>query len=696
MKYTEGYLENPTLWKDSLIEAFRMLHPRKQVDNPVMFVTYLSAILCTFLALLSFLYGKNYGFDVQISLGIWMIVFVGNFAEALAESRGKLQASALRKTQLEVFVNRFKDGFIQKIPSTDLQKGDIIICDSGDIIPADGEVIEGVATVDEAAITGESAPVIREPGRECSSIIAGTTVISDRLKIRVTSEKGKSFLEQMIFLIESKSHQKTPNENALQLLLTGLSVVLLIVVFSLKVFISFSLPLQNSESIGWLTLTAYIALFICLIPTTASALIKPCGIAAMDRLVRKNVIAKSSRSLEVAGDIDLLIMDKTGTITMGNRMATKFIPLAEVEAKELAQLSQLASLSDETPEGRSIVVLAKSQYGLRAESLDVANSVAIPFSATMRMSGIDFFDDAGKLQRQIRKGAVDAIRKHVEKLGGFYSSQIDSIVTSIAQQGATPILVSDDKKILGAIQLNDVIKDEIKTRCEMMRQMGIQTLMITGDNALTAATVAAECGVDDFIAEATPDVKLALIKNKQLAGYTVAMTGDGTNDAPALAQADVGVAMNTGTQTSRESGNMVDLDSNPTKLLDIVVIGKQVLMTRGGLSIFSFSSGLAKLFIIVTTILGGLSSQGEHPIGSLSMFNSMMFHSVQSAISSSLIFSALIILGFIPLALSGLTYRVRIPYSVLLKNVLIFGFGGFFFTLFGIKLIDSVFALFRS
>jgi potassium-transporting ATPase ATP-binding subunit len=648
------------LW--AVKDAFFMLTPGKQFKNPVMFVTYVGAIITTLCVLYE---GAVNAFNVQIALWLWFTVLFANFAEAIAESRGKAHADSLKRTKIEAYARQIRDGIEVKTPSCDLKMGDIILCESGDVIPADGEVIEGVATVDESAITGESAPVIRESGGDRSAVTAGTKVLSDRITIRVTSEVGKSFLDRMISLIEGAKRQRTPNEIALHIVLSGLTIIFLLTTSSVKTFADYSEAAAHQDLSHTVTIPILAALLVCLIPTTISALLSAVGIAGMDRLVRRNVIAKSGRSVEAAGDIDLLILDKTGTITIGNRMATAFLPAEGVLERDFAEVSQFASLSDETPEGRSIVVLAKRKFGLRAESLDTSHSTFIPFSAKQKMSGVDFAD--GK--RQIRKGAAEAIRKHIEDLGGKYPTQLDGAIQSIANNGGTPLLVSDNQKIVGIIHLKDVVKGGIKERFEAMRHMGIRTIMVTGDNPLTAAAIAAEAGVDDYIAEATPEMKLALIKKEQAGGRLVAMTGDGTNDAPALAQADVAVAMNTGTQASREAGNMVDLDSNPTKLIDIVEIGKQLLMTRGALTTFG------TLYI-------------KDQSGPLSFLNIMHLHSPKSAILSAVIFNALTIVALIPLALRGVKYKPQPAHELLRNNILIYGMGGLIIPFVGIKAID--------
>ncbi|MBA3815800.1 MAG: potassium-transporting ATPase subunit KdpB [Parachlamydiaceae bacterium] len=667
---------------DALINSFTKLAPQTQFSNPVMFVTYLGAIYTTVLTIL----GPS-AFNIQISLWLWFTVIFANFASAIAESRGKAQAASLRKVQTENFAKKMTTGKEISVSASTLVKGDKIICGAGDIISADGEVIEGIAVVDESAITGESAPVIRESGGDRSAVTAGTRVVSDRIVIEVTSERGHSFLDRMIGLIEGAKRQKTPNEIALSIVLSALTIVFLLTIISVKSFAFYSAHASNQDVSPLITVPVLIALLVCLIPTTISALISAIGIAGMDRLIQRNVIAKSGRSVEAAGDIDFLILDKTGTITLGNRLATELLPVSGIGEQEFAEIAQLASFSDETPEGRSIVILSKNKFNLRAEALNPKNTRFVPFSAQTRMSGIDFLDENGQITRIIRKGAVDAIRKHIEILGGIFPEQIYAVIDPIANKGGTPLLVSEGNQVVGIVHLKDIIKRGIKERFAEMRKVGIKTLMVTGDNPLTAGAIAAEAGVDDFVAQATPEMKLARIREEQSKGHLIAMTGDGTNDAPALAQADVGVAMNTGTQASREAGNMVDLDNSPTKLLEIVEIGKQLLMTRGALTTFSIANDVAKYFAIIPALFGSLYAvSGEK--GPLDLLNVMRLHSPESAILSAVIFNALIIIALIPLALKGIPYKPQPVAQTLRHNLFVYGFGGILAPFIGIKMID--------
>lgn len=667
---------------EALKDSFVKLAPQTQFRNPVMFVTYLGAIFTTILTFLT-----PSAFNIQIALWLWFTVLFANFASAIAESRGKAQAASLKKTQQESFAKKLINGKEMTIPAIDLKKGDRIACEVGDIIPADGEVVEGIATVDESAITGESAPVIRESGGDRSAVTAGTRIVSDRIIIEVTSEKGHSFLDRMIELIEGAKRQKTPNEIALNIVLSALTVIFLLTVISVKFFADYSGKAANQDLSHVVTPPVLVALLVCLIPTTISALLSAIGIAGMDRLIQRNVIAKSGRSVEAAGDIDLLILDKTGTITLGNRMATELLPVSGVDEKEFAQIAQLASLSDETPEGRSVVVLAKNKFNLRAETFHPKDAHFVPFSAQTRMSGVNFLNDKGEVVRVIRKGAAEAIQKHIEGLGGSFPQQLYAAIEPISNKGGTPLLVSDGNHIVGIIHLKDVIKGGIKERFIEMRKAGIKTLMVTGDNPLTAGAIAAEAGVDDYVAQATPEMKLTRIRQEQKNGHLIAMTGDGTNDAPALAQADVGVVMNTGTQASREAGNMVDLDSNPTKLLDIVEIGKQLLMTRGALTTFSIANDVAKYFAIIPAIFGSLYVLSGQK-GPLNLLNVMALHSPESAILSAVIFNALIIVALIPLALRGIPYKPQPAAQILRHNLFVYGLGGIIAPFIGIKIID--------
>jgi potassium-transporting ATPase ATP-binding subunit len=650
---------------EAILGSFKKLDPRSMARNPVMFVCEVGAAITTLELILEREPG-GFGFGLQIAIWLWFTVLFANFAEAMAEGRGKAQANALRKTRTRTMAHRLMpDGKGQEdTPADKLRKGDDVVVSAGEIIPADGEVIEGVASVDESAITGESAPVIREAGGDRSSVTGGTRVLSDQIIVRVTANPGESFLDHMISLVEGAQRQKTPNEIALTILLAALTIIFLVVIMSLKPFGLYSgVPFS---------ITVLVSLLVCLIPTTIGGLLSAIGIAGIDRLVQKNVLAMSGRAAEAAGDVDVLLLDKTGTITLGDRQATEFVPANGVEARQLADAAQLASLADETPEGRSIVVLAK-QYGLRGRSMsDMPHAVFIPFKAQTRMSGVDING------RQIRKGAPDAVAACV---GGTLPPEVEAAVTRISTAGGTALVVAENKKAIGVIHLKDIVKGGLRDRFERFRAMGIKTVMITGDNKLTAAAIAEEAGVDDFLAEARPEDKLALIRKEQAAGHLVAMTGDGTNDAPALAQADVGVAMNTGTQAAKEAGNMVDLDSNPTKLIEIVEIGKQMLMTRGALTTFSIANDVAKYFAIIPAML-----VATYPV--IGPLNIMGLQSPQSAILSAVIFNALIIVALIPLALRGVRFR-PLPAAVLLRrNLLIYGLGGLIAPFIGIKLID--------
>jgi len=725
-------------------DSFRKLHPRLMVKNPVMFVTMVGAALTT----VGIGYGAaaERGFIAQLAIWLWFTVLFANFAEAVAEGRGKAQAASLRKARKDTIARRLRDGQEEKVPAPDLNKGDLVVCEAGDMIPADGDVVEGIASVDESAITGESAPVIRESGGDRSAVTGGTRVLSDRIVIRITMEKGHGFLDRMIALVEGAQRQKTPNEIALTILLAALTVIFLLVCVTLKPFgiysgVVFPVPVL-------------IALLVCLIPTTIGGLLSAIGIAGMDRVLQRNVLAMSGRAVEAAGDVDVLLLDKTGTITLGNRMASGFIPAPGVSPERLADAAQLASLADETPEGRSIVVLAKQQFNLRGREVAEQRARFVPFTAQTRMSGVDFFAEAGvaasaagrnaDLQsaasrisspqavgtsptaakstafataerksavldrpargngaagaavssatgpanvatpiRSIRKGAADSMRTYVGQLGGKFPQAVSQAVDEISRSGATPLVVAEGSEVLGVVQLKDMVKGGIKERFAHLRKMGIRTVMITGDNPQTAAAIAAEAGVDDFIAQATPEMKLKRIRSEQESGHLVAMTGDGTNDAPALAQADVGVAMNTGTQAAREAGNMVDLDSNPTKLIEIVEIGKQLLITRGSLTTFSIANDVAKYFAIVPAML-------MVTFPAIAPLNVMGLHSPTSAILSAVIFNALIIVALIPLALRGVKYTPIGALAILQRNLLIYGLGGVIIPFIGIKLIDLI------
>ena len=682
------------LFFSALKDTFVRLSPHIQFKNPVMFVTYLGAIIVSIYVYQESINNTFNPFHLQICLWLWFTILFANFASALAESRGKAQADSLRQKQKENEAKRVVKNKVELISSSLLKKGDIVICEPGDIVPADGEVIEGIATVDESAITGESAPVIRESGGDRSAVTAGTKVVSDKITVKVTSEKGNTFLDRMISLIEGSQRQKTPNEIALNIFLSSLTIIFLFTVISIKIFADYTFTQSGSTELKHLVnIPILIALFVCIIPTTISSLLSAIGIAGMDRLVQKNVIAKSGRAVEAAGDIDVLILDKTGTITLGSRLATDFFPSKDVDPKSFAEIAQLASLSDETPEGRSIVVLAKNAYGLRGEDLDKKSSKFIPFSAQTRMSGIDFYDENGKVIRFIRKGAVDAVESHSQKWGmDALDPGLLNKANEIASKGATPLLVSDNGKIVGIIQLKDIIKGGIKERFAQLRKVGIRTLMITGDNPLTAGAIAAEAGVDDFVAQATPEDKLLRIRNEQKEGHLIAMTGDGTNDAPALAQSDVGVAMNTGTQASHEAGNMIDLDNNPTKLLEIVEIGKQLLITRGALTTFSIANDLAKYFAIIPAIFGQIYAHAD-TVGPLENLNIMRLHSPESAILSAVIFNAIIIPLLIPLSLRGVKYK-PLPAKIILRNhLLIYGLGGIITPFICIKIIDMLISI---
>ncbi len=656
---------NGKIVRRALVDSLIKLSPRTMMRNPVMFVVEVGSILTTLLLLQD---KTTFSFNLQITLWLWFTVIFANFAEAMAEGRGKAQAETLRKTKSETVAHKLLEkGGIQDIPSSVLRLGDIVLVSACEFIPGDGEVIEGVASVDESAITGESAPVIREAGGDRSAVTGGTRVLSDQIKVRISSNPGETFLDRMIALVEGAERQKTPNEIALNILLAGLTIIFLLAVVTLQPFAIYSGSPQ--------TVFVLVSLLVCLIPTTIGGLLSAIGIAGMDRLVQHNVLAMSGRAVEAAGDVNTLLLDKTGTITLGNRQAAEFIPAPGIPAAQMADAAQLSSLADETPEGRSIVVLAKNKYGLRGRELASHEAEFVPFSAQTRMSGVNLDG------REIRKGAVDSISKYLNQHGTSMPREVVNVVENISRSGGTPLIVVENRRVLGVVYLKDIVKGGMRERFDHLRAMGIKTVMITGDNPLTAAAIAHEAGVDDFLAEATPKDKMDLIRREQSQGKLVAMTGDGTNDAPALAQADVGVAMNTGTQAAKEAGNMVDLDSNPTKLIEIVAIGKQLLMTRGALTTFSISNDVAKYFAIIPAMFAG-----TFPV--LNALNIMHLRNAQSAVLSAVIFNALIIVALIPLALRGVSYRALSAESLLRRNLLIYGLGGLVVPFIGIKLID--------
>ena len=661
------------VWEGKIVlnaikDALLKLNPRKMMGNPVMFVVEIGSVITT--ALL-FKGGSDFKFNLQITLWLWFTVLFANFAEAMAEGRGKAQADTLRRARSETLANRIlgSDGRIEQVPSSKLRAADLVFVSAGEFIPSDGEIVEGVASVDESAITGESAPVIREAGGDRSAVTGGTRVLSDRIKVKITSNPGETFLDRMIALVEGAERQKTPNEIALNILLAGLTIIFLLAVVTLQPFAIYSGAPQ--------TVFVLVSLLVCLIPTTIGGLLSAIGIAGMDRLVQHNVLAMSGRAVEAAGDVNTLLLDKTGTITLGNRQASRFVPAPGVTEQELADAAQLSSLADETPEGRSIVVLAKEKYGLRGRELGSHDAHFVPFSAQTRMSGVDLNGF------EIRKGSTDAITRYLTQSGSKLPSEVKSTVEDIARSGGTPLVVAERSRALGVIELKDIVKGGMRERFDQLRAIGIRTVMITGDNPLTAAAIAQEAGVDDFLAQATPQDKMDLIKKEQADGKLVAMTGDGTNDAPALAQADVGVAMNTGTQAAKEAGNMVDLDSNPTKLIEIVEIGKQLLMTRGALTTFSIANDVAKYFAIIPAMFAG-----TFPV--LNTLNIMHLRTPESAILSAVIFNALIIIALIPLALRGVKYRPMAAAAMLRNNLWIYGVGGIIVPFIGIKIIDVI------
>ncbi|KAI3348337.1 potassium-transporting ATPase subunit KdpB [Clostridium botulinum] len=679
MNENKGNFANKKMIKRAVKDSFIKLSPRTQMENPVMFLVYISSILTTVLYAVSLvgIRDSKSSFILGITIILWITVLFANFAEAIAEGRGKAQADSLRAAKKDVEAHKIisleKKDEITKVSSALLKKGDIVIVVAGEQVPADGEVIDGAASVDESAITGESAPVIRESGGDRSAVTGGTTVISDWLIVQVTSEAGESFLDKMISMVEGAARKKTPNEIALQILLISLTIIFLLVTVSLYSYSIFSA--NQAGVVNPISVTSLVALLVCLAPTTIGALLSSIGIAGMSRLNQANVLAMSGRAIEAAGDVDILMLDKTGTITLGNREACEFIPVNGVNENELADAAQLSSLADETPEGRSIVVLAKEKFGIRGRNIRESNMEFIPFTAKTRMSGVNYNNS------EIRKGAAETVKDYVISRGGCYSKECDEIVARISNKGGTPLVVAKDNKVLGVVYLKDIIKQGVQEKFADLRKMGIKTIMITGDNPLTAAAIAAEAGVDDFLAEATPEGKLEMIRDFQAKGHLVAMTGDGTNDAPALAQADVAVAMNTGTQAAKEAGNMVDLDSSPTKLIDIVRIGKQLLMTRGSLTTFSIANDLAKYFAIIPALFIGL-----YP--GLSALNIMNLHSAESAIFSAIIYNALIIVALIPLALKGVKYREVSAGKLLSRNLLVYGLGGIIVPFIAIKVID--------
>jgi potassium-transporting ATPase ATP-binding subunit len=678
---TSRVLFEPQIVRGALIDSFRKLDPRHQARNPVMFVVLIGSVLTTALGVQA-LFGRGEApapFIIAISVWLWFTVLFGNFAEAMAEGRGKAQADTLRKSRQDVSAKKLSSPLFGAsftvVEGASLRKGDAVLVEAGEVIPMDGEVIEGAASVDESAITGESAPVIRESGGDRSSVTGGTRVLSDWLVIRVTTEAGESFLERMIAMVEGAKRQKTPNEIALNILLAALTIIFLLATVTLLPFSIFAVHEAGSGSP--VSVTVLVALLVCLIPTTIGALLSAIGIAGMDRMLQANVLAMSGRAVEAAGDVDILLLDKTGTITLGNRQATAFLPADGCKERQLADAAQLASLTDETPEGRSVVVLAKERFQIRERDLHALGAHFVPFTARTRMSGVDLDG------RQIRKGAAGAIETYVVAQGGQFPVSVRETVETIARQGGTPLVVAEGARVLGVIQLKDIVKGGIKERFAELRQSGIKTIMITGDNPLTAAAIAAEAGVDDYLAEATPERKLQLIRERQAEGRLVAMTGDGTNDAPALAQADVAVAMNTGTQAAKEAGNMVDLDSNPTKLIEIVQIGKQMLMTRGALTTFSTANDVAKYFAIIPAAFATTYPE-------LAALNVMRLASPQSAILSAVIFNALIIVALIPLALRGIRYRPVGAAELLRRHLLIYGLGGVALPFAGIRAIDMI------
>ena len=694
----EKKLFDKDIIRKAAADSFSKLNPVSLIKNPVMFIVAIGALFTTVIFFTGWREGNFSSFNLQISIWLWFTVLFANFAEAIAEGRGKAQSESLKKQRINSTARKMADNKEIIVPAVDLRINDVVICETGDIIPADGEVIDGIASVDESAITGESAPVIRESGGDRSAVTGGTKVISDKIIIRVSVNPGDTYIDKMIALVESAKRKKTPNEIALSILLSGLSIVFLLVVVTIRIFIDY-------QSTGTINITdnvsvpVLISLLVCLIPTTIGGLLSAIGISGMDRLLSHNVIAMSGRAVEAAGDIDVLLLDKTGTITLGNRMATELIPAPGTDEAYLADAAQLASLADETPEGRSIVVLAKEKFGIRGRNIHELNAHFVPFTAQTQMSGVDIPASGSSPERIIRKGSIEAIRKYISDGSGFQiGSDSDFLFTQvigvdISLSGGTPLVVTENKKVLGVVQLKDVVKGGIKERFAQLRKMGIKTVMITGDNRLTATAIAAEAGVDDFIAQAKPEDKLAKIREEQSNGKMVGMIGDGTNDAPALAQSDVGIAMNSGTQAAREAGNMIDLDSNPTKLIEVVEIGKQLLMTRGALTTFSIANDVSKYFAIIPAIAASLYGTQNRP-GPLSILNIMNLSNPHNAILSAVIFNAVIIILLIPIALKGIKYRPEGAEKILKRNILIYGIGGLIVPFIGIKLIDLIIQLF--
>ncbi len=691
-KQNEIKLFNSKIIKQAVIDSFKKIDPRLLIKNPVMFIVGVGALLSTIIVFRGIFTGNISSFNIQITIWLWFTVLFANFAEAVAEGRGKAQAETLKKSRTTTIARKLENKKEIQVHADDLIKGDMVVCEAGDVIPADGEVVEGIASVDESAITGESAPVIRESGGDRSAVTGGTKVISDRIVIRVTSEPGNSFMDKLIALVEGAKRQKTPNEISLSILLAGLTIIFLFAVATLPPLVNyFNTDSGNPVSV-YMTIPILVSLLVCLIPTTIGGLLSAIGISGMDRLIKKNVIAMSGKSIEAAGDLDVLLLDKTGTITLGNRMATDFIPVNGIDVGRLAESAMLSSISDETPEGRSIVILAKDKFGQKPkEFLPIHQVEYIPFSAETRMSGINIMETGSS--KAIRKGSSGAIEKYIDSVGGIFPAEVKTVVDSISSEGATPLVVTENNNVLGVIRLKDIVKGGIKERFMQLRKMGIKTIMITGDNPLTAAAIAAESGVDDFLAEAKPEDKLTIIRREQAGGHLVGMIGDGTNDAPALAQADVGIAMNTGTQAAREAGNMVDLDSNPTKLIEVVETGKQLLITRGSLTTFSIANDVAKYFAILPALFCTLYATGTLN-GPLQALNIMKLATPESAILSAVIFNAIIIVLLIPLALKGIKFRPIGANSILRRNLLIYGFGGILAPFIGIKLIDMIIAFF--